>query len=730
MDKETSHRDSSSPPPQESAKGSGRPKGGPVLQPGRTIWRKARAERLAVLVDGEEFFDAFVQAAQQARHSLYILSWDIDSKLHLNRGCDEPPLYLGEFLSQLSEERPGLRVHILNWDFSMIYALEREFLPIFRLGWRTDGGVRFAMDDKHPLGASHHQKVVVVDDDLALLGGFDLARNRWDTHEHSPEDSRRVNSKGQNYGPFHDVQALVQGPVAACLGELFRWRWQRSQGEELAAPPETESDPWPEEIEPAFQDIEVALARTLPAYDSEPEVREIQRMHLEAIASAQHYIFLENQYLTSWKIGRALTERLREPESPEVVMILPRRAVGWLEESTMHALRLRLLGRLREADKYGRLKVYYPHVPGLGKEEFVNVHSKVLIVDDHFLKIGSANASNRSMGLDTECDLALEANGDPRTVRGIAACRNRLLGEHLGVPHGEVEATVQERGSLCAAVESLRGPGRSLRELDEKPPEWLDPELLDNNLLDPEKPIEARSLVKMLLPHETRLASKGKLAGLLILLLVLGGLAVAWRWGPLSEMLDASALASWAYQFSHGPIGVLLVLGAFLLGGAVMLPVTLLMLATGLVYDPWLSPLYALSGCLLSAVAFYWIGRLLGRGAVERLAGDGLNDLSRRLAEHGIINVAIMRNLPVAPFTVVNLVAGASHISFRDFALGTALGLLPGVVLFTTFSGRVKSAIQDPGPWQIAAVVAAAAGLFLLAAWSKRHLMAEEKAES
>ncbi|MCB2226375.1 MAG: VTT domain-containing protein [Desulfarculaceae bacterium] len=689
----------------------------------------ARAQRLAVLVDGEEFFDALVQVAQQAQHSLYVLSWDIDSKLHLNRGHDEPPLYLGEFLSRLSEKRPQLRVYILNWDFAMIYALEREFLPIFHLGWRTDGGVRFAMDGKHPLGASHHQKVIVVDDELALLGGFDLARNRWDTHEHSPEDTRRINSRGKNYGPFHDVQAMVQGPAAACLGELFRWRWQRSQGEELSAPPEAGADPWPGEVAPAFHDIEVALARTLPAYDGEPEIREVERLHLDAIASAQHFIFLENQYLTSWKIGQGLAERLREAEGPEVILILPRRAVGWLEESTMHALRIRLLRRLREADQHGRLKVYYPHVPGLGEGEFVNVHSKVLIVDHQLLKVGSANASNRSMGLDTECDLAIEA-GDPKTASGIAALRDRLLGEHLDVAPEDVGVAVREKGSLIAAVESLRGPGRSLRELDEHPPEWLDPELMDRDLLDPEKPIEAKSLAKKFLPDETRLASKGKLVGLLILLLVLGGLAVAWRWGPLSGVLDASALASWAYRFSHGATGVLLVLGAFLLGGAVMLPVTLLMLATGLVFSPWLSPLYALGGCLLSAVAFYWIGRLLGREAVERLAGDGLNELSRRLAEHGIINVAIMRNLPVAPFTVVNLVAGASHISFRDFALGTALGLLPGVVLFTTFAGRVKSAIQDPGPWQIAAVVAAAAALFLLAAWSKRRLTAEEKDEA
>lgn len=216
-----SNQDSSPAASRERTQASRQSKSGTILQPGRTVWRVSHAERLAMLVDGKEFFDAFVQAARQAQQSLYILSWDIDSKLHLNRDRNEPPLYLGEFLSQLGRERPQLQINILTWDFAMIYAMEREFLPMFQFGWRTDDSVHFAMDGKHPLGASHHQKVVVIDDKLALLGGFDLARNRWDTPKHAPDDPRRINSKRQSYGPFHDVQAMVQGPGASCLGELF-----------------------------------------------------------------------------------------------------------------------------------------------------------------------------------------------------------------------------------------------------------------------------------------------------------------------------------------------------------------------------------------------------------------------------------------------------------------------------------------------------------------------------
>lgn len=99
----------------------------------------------------------------------------------------------------------------------------------------------------------------------------------------------------------------------------------------------------------------------------------------------------------------------------------------------MGVLRARLLQRLRTADRFGRLHVYAPVVPGLG-EAHLHVHAKVLIVDDRLVRVGSANLNNRSMGLDTECDLMIEAGSDTQTQKAIAHFRNRLVGEHLGVP--------------------------------------------------------------------------------------------------------------------------------------------------------------------------------------------------------------------------------------------------------------------------------------------------------
>jgi phosphatidylserine/phosphatidylglycerophosphate/cardiolipin synthase-like enzyme len=106
----------------------------------------------------------------------------------------------------------------------------------------------------------------------------------------------------------------------------------------------------------------------------------------------------------------------------------------------MHVLRARLVRKLQAADRFGRFHIYYPHIDGLKEGTCIDVHSKIMVVDDAFLRIGSANLNNRSMGLDTECDLALEAQARPELVQKIRRFRDRLLAEHAGVSTEEAAA--------------------------------------------------------------------------------------------------------------------------------------------------------------------------------------------------------------------------------------------------------------------------------------------------
>ncbi|HEX2197104.1 MAG TPA: hypothetical protein VHG88_00575, partial [Burkholderiales bacterium] len=181
-----------------------------MLVPGRNCWRIERAQRLGFLIDGAAYFAAVRAAIARARHSVFILGWDFDSRVRLVAQPDDGyPAELGEFLKEVLRRSSALRIYVLSWDFAMAFALDREWVPLYKLGWRTHPAPRlsFRLDDRHPPGGSHHQKVVVVDGAVAFVGGLDLTHGRWDTPEHRGEEPNRLDAQGRIGRPNHDVQA-------------------------------------------------------------------------------------------------------------------------------------------------------------------------------------------------------------------------------------------------------------------------------------------------------------------------------------------------------------------------------------------------------------------------------------------------------------------------------------------------------------------------------------------
>jgi phospholipase D1/2 len=173
------------------------------------------------------------------------------------------------------------------------------------------------------------------------------------------------------------------------------------------------------------------------------------------------------------------------------------------------------------------------------------------------------------------------------------------------------------------------------------------------------------------------------------------------------------------------PLAPLIVLGVYVLGGLLVVPVMLLITVTGILFGPFVGGIYALSGSLLSGIVTYTIGRKLGRETVRQFAGERLNAITRGLAKRGLLTMVLVRIVPVAPFTVVNVVAGASHIGWRDFLLGTALGMLPGIVATVVFVDRLIAAVRDPGPKTIALLTVIAAVLIATALLVHRRLAAQ-----
>lgn len=697
-----------------------------VFEPGGNCHRLSTAHRAAFIVDGEDYFRALYESFRRAQRQIFIIGWDLHSGLQLVRDDVKHryPARLGAFLDRLVSEKKDLHVYLLSWDFAMIYAMEREFFPRYKLKWRTRRRINFCLDGHHPMGASQHQKVVVVDDAVAFAGGLDLSKWRWDTPAHRPDDPRRVDPGGNPYPPFHDIQMVVDGPAARALGELAKERWARAGGKKpRSGAAGGIDDPWPPSIEPDFDNVRVAMARTLPEYKDQKAVREAEQLYLDSIAGARRSIYIENQYLSSHLVGQALRQRLQEADGPEVVMVLPQKTGGWLEQHTMDVLRGRILSDLRQSDRRNRLRVYYPRIAE-DPHCALMVHSKVMVIDEDFVRIGSSNLSNRSMGLDSECDLAISAETADAVRSAIARFRNRLIAEHLGAAREDIDAAIEKTGSLIRAIESLPKGARTLVPLSGEVPPDVDRWVPESDLLDPEKPVEPDELFDYVVAPDQQPFAYRHLMKILLLIAGVLILAAVWRWTPAGEWLNMESALAAGEWIRRQPLSPVLVPVTYILGGMVAFPITLMIIVTVIVFGPWWGLFYALAGSTLSALVVFGTGRLLGRQAVHRFAGSLLNRLSRKLSGSGLIAVITFRVVPVAPFSVINLIAGVSGIRLRDFAMGTFIGMLPGVLAIVFLADRISVSIRRPDLDSIAAlaggIVLVGAGLVGLRRWIKR----------
>ncbi len=674
------------------------------------------------MIDGAAYYEAVASALEQARESVLVVGWEFDAGVRLRRdGVNADRL--ADLLESLVRRRRSLHVHVLEWDWGLLHVFQHGPIPFVARSRPSHRRIRYRSDGAHPAGASHHQKLVVVDDRLAFVGGLDLTGKRWDTPEHRANDARRVDPYGRRYAPFHDLAVAVDGEAAAALGALARERWRRGTGKRLRVRAGSRI-PWPAGVEPDIEDVTLGLARTEPAYRTYPEVREVERLYLDAISGAERWIYIENQFLTSVSVAGALAARLSERDGPEVVIVITRGSAGWLEQNTMDALRTRQIRRLRACDERGRLRVCYPVVSGGDEERPIYVHAKAMVIDDAFARVGSANLSNRSMGFDTECDVAVESSGRPDVETAIGRFRNRLLAEHLGVSAERVGAVLRESRSLISVLDTLESTGRALRPLDREAPQWLMEALPDEEIVDPERPIDLREWLDEYLPEKVRRRARVNLRRIVLMaalsLVVVGLLS----WTPVAETLQPGTIAS-AVPVLQGVAGPVAVAALYIVGGLLMVPLTVLTLATVFVYGPLAGFLYALLGGVLSAVCGYLIGRRLKRDTVRRVAGEQLNAISARLARRGILATVAVRLLPAFPFSVVNLIAGACRLRLLGFVLGSIVGVLPALAVTTLFADRLAAAIRDPNPgsfiWLGGVVALIVGGALAVAAGLRRR---------
>ena len=458
---------------------------------GEDCWRIARAAKASIIVDAECYFRHARAAMMKAKHRIMLIGWDFDAGISLIRedeAKDDAPVIIGDFISWLVEQKPELEIYLLRWDVGAMKSMVKPANLFTTVKWMAHSRIQVKLDSHHPPAASHHQKIVVIDDCFAFCGGIDMTADRWDTRHHRDEDPGRHHPDGSPYGPWHDATTALQGDVAMALGIHARARWKGAGGDDLE-PISGKHDCWPDALPVQFKDVDIAISRSAPEMDDQQPLIEIERLYINQIASAKRHIYAESQYFASRRIAEAIAARLGDPQGPEIVIINPEQADGWLEQQAMDTARARLAEALRVRDTYGKLRIYHPFTT---RGEPIYVHAKILIVDDRVLRVGSSNMNNRSLRLDTECDVTIDTglaanSGQEEAIRNI---RDDLIAEHLDLPAERVASVLAERG-LIAGIEEMRDkPGRTLRPYATPNLNDVQAWLADNEVLDPEGPGE------------------------------------------------------------------------------------------------------------------------------------------------------------------------------------------------------------------------------------------------
>lgn len=419
----------------------------------------SRAEKAALLIDNSAYFSAAAQAIRRARHSIWLIGWEFDPRTVLEP--DRSDQTIGSLLNEVGRSRPGLQIKVLIWRAALPVALSKGLMPHRAWLWFRNSSVDFRLDDSAPAGACLHQKLLVVDEHVAFCSGADFARNRWDDMQHAGRSELRARACGRQVPPRHSSTMLVEGRAAQALAAEAQARWQAATGERIpnAAPAVPGDSCWPAELKPDFRDVPLCISRTLPLSGRMPAVRENASSYLAAIAGAQDSIYIETQYFTSSTIADELIEKLQDPDGPEILLVTGQHSPSFFDRAVMDPARDVLLEKVHKADRFGRFAALAPRARN---GEPILVHSKLMIVDDRLLHLGSSNLSNRSLGYDRECDLTVSLGRNDPGAAQMLRLRCELIGHFLD---GDECLGRSDQSSASAWPLPKEGAGERLRPI-------------------------------------------------------------------------------------------------------------------------------------------------------------------------------------------------------------------------------------------------------------------------
>lgn len=416
---------------------------GEAIDPARSErWWSTRApvrvgNSVEVLIDGASALPEIEKEIRGAQHSVHIANWHASPDFEMSRGRDAQALR--DLLAETAERVP---VRLLLWAGPPVpvFAPTRRMVKQARAEFIRDSRVRCELDHRGRTLHCHHEKIIIVDGACAFVGGIDLTAlqgDRYDDSDHHPREALR----------WHDAAVRLRGPAVIDVERHFAHRWSEVAGETL-----------PEPVQPVVDgDVEVQVIRTVPErtyrFASRGEFT-ILDAYLRALRSAEHFIYLENQFLWSSEVVNVLVDKIKHPPRDDfrLLLLLPAKPSNGRDTTRGQ------LGRLLNADA-GANRLLATTVIGHAGESQppVYVHAKIGIVDDRWLTVGSANLNEHSLFNDSEMNVLTCDAGLARQTR------LRLWSEHTEQP---IETLNQEPYRLIDDVwrPIAEGQARRARE--------------------------------------------------------------------------------------------------------------------------------------------------------------------------------------------------------------------------------------------------------------------------
>lgn len=407
------------------------------------------------------YYDRITELLETTKEYAIFAGWQIDSRLPLRMYSKSQNFNFDEVSSteslrdkviRIYQENKNFHFYFIFWDHSYLYVWERQLWQ-GRIWDEIHPRIHFVFDNRHPFGASHHEKISIFDGKIALCGGIDLCDERWDSPQHLYLDPRRsLNRREENHGPYHDLAVQVSGPICTEIQKHIERRWKAIS---TISFPESRCFPgYKMNVSGAHQ---VYVSRTIAQIDYFPKeysvIREVEFLFRDLIEAAEHRIILEGQYYWSKIINDLLISKMHRMAGKNFEIILILADLEKIKSLTRHMMsfELTLLRQLELVAQYTGTRLLFgsPFVYSPQKEKFlppkpIYIHSKIIIIDDHYLAIGSANFATRALRIDTEIHLTLEARTEMERAHIRRVAKQVLDHWQIGFHHGNQD--IQLRG--------------------------------------------------------------------------------------------------------------------------------------------------------------------------------------------------------------------------------------------------------------------------------------------